>query len=121
MDFPERIYLIDCNPAFAIKQEGDTEYIRKDVVDNMLQVAEDHAYLAGQEAMREKLIGKAYERAKNQFKNAHELYRGVLCPWEAVQISVGKVFPELIDDEEIKDFCTNKKWYERKRKEIKED
>ena len=67
MDFPERIYLIDCNPSFAIKQEGDTEYIRKDVVDNMLQVAEDHAYLAGQEAMREKLIDKACEWLKANF------------------------------------------------------
>lgn len=32
------------------------EYIRKDVVDDMLKTAEDHAYFAGKEKMREELL-----------------------------------------------------------------
>lgn len=58
MEFPERIYLFDCNPSLAIKLDGDTEYIRKDIVDDMLKTAEDHAYFAGGEAMREKAISR---------------------------------------------------------------
>lgn len=38
--------------------ENDVEYIHKDVVDNMLKSAEDHAYFAGNEAMREKVKNK---------------------------------------------------------------
>lgn len=31
-----------------------TEYIRKDIVDEMLKTAEDHAYFAGAESVRNK-------------------------------------------------------------------
>lgn len=41
--------------------ENDVEYIRKDVVDDMLKTAEDHAYFAGSEAMREKIMAKAID------------------------------------------------------------
>ena len=61
-----RIYF---NPHTALysherQTEDDIEYICKNIVDEMLEVAEDHAYLAGQEAMREKLIDKACEWLK---------------------------------------------------------
>lgn len=36
--------------------ENDVEYIRKDIVDNMLKTAEDHAYFAGSEAMMENAV-----------------------------------------------------------------
>lgn len=35
---------------------GGVEYIRKDIVDETIKTAEDHAYFAGQEKFREKLI-----------------------------------------------------------------
>lgn len=72
MEFPERIYLFDCNPSLAIKLDGDTEYIRKDIVDDMLKTAEDHAYFAGSEAMREKL-DKIKELADNMYYAAQYL------------------------------------------------
>ena len=34
----------------------DTIYIRKDIVDETIKTAEDHAYFAGQEKFREKLL-----------------------------------------------------------------
>ena len=34
----------------------NTEYIRKDIVDETIKTAEDHAYFAGQEKFREKLL-----------------------------------------------------------------
>ena len=53
-EMPERIYLFDCNEAMTIPLEGDTEYIRKDIVDDMIKTAEDHAYFAGSEYARKK-------------------------------------------------------------------
>lgn len=38
------------------------EYIRKDVSNEAIQVAEDHAYFAGQEKFREELLAWAKER-----------------------------------------------------------
>lgn len=66
MEFPEKIYVFD-NPVldFSLlgenRHESDVEYIRKDVVDDMLKTAEDHAYFAGSEAMKEKMIEDAIE------------------------------------------------------------
>lgn len=53
-----RIYF---NPHTALysherQTEDDIEYICKNIVDEMLEVAEDHAYLAGSEAMRNKTV-----------------------------------------------------------------
>lgn len=42
------------------------EYIRKDVVDETIKSAEDHAYFAGQEKLREKLL----EWVKNKITEA---------------------------------------------------
>ena len=38
------------------RKEDDIEYIRKDIVGDMLANAEDHAYLAGSEAMKNKTV-----------------------------------------------------------------
>lgn len=46
---------------FTSKEIESIEYIRKDVVDEMLKTAEDHAYFAGKEKMREELLKWAYE------------------------------------------------------------
>ena len=61
-----RIYF---NPHTALysherQTEDDIEYICKNIVDEMLGVAEDHAYFAGSEAMREQMIEKAVEWLK---------------------------------------------------------
>lgn len=58
-ELPERVYLFDCNDVLMTKSEGDTEYIRKDVVDDMLATAEDHAYFAGSEKARERVTEEA--------------------------------------------------------------
>ena len=58
-EMPERIYLFDCNDAMITPLEGDTEYIRKDIVDEMIKTAEDHAYFAGSEYARKEVIKKA--------------------------------------------------------------
>ena len=36
--------------------ESDDEYIRKDLFDKTIELAEDHAYFAGQENFREKVL-----------------------------------------------------------------
>ena len=53
-EMPERIYLFYCNDAMVTPLEGDTEYIRKDIVDDMIKTAEDHAHFAGSEYARKK-------------------------------------------------------------------
>ena len=66
MKAPQNIYLpkdIDlfARISFRMKQKGDVEYIRKDISNEAIQVAEDHAYFAGQEKFREKLLVWAKE------------------------------------------------------------
>ena len=60
MKAPDKIYLNRRHPEpfwFKDKQiDSDVEYIRKDIVDETIKTAEDHAYFAGQEKFREKLI-----------------------------------------------------------------
>ena len=61
-EFPDKILLIKDNiieDYWVLKnltQCEDAEYIRKDIVDEILAIAEDHAYLAGSEAMRNKAV-----------------------------------------------------------------
>ena len=43
-EMPERIYLFDCNDAMMTPLEGDTEYIRKDIVDDMIKTGKVHAF-----------------------------------------------------------------------------
>lgn len=60
-EMPERIYLFDCNEALTTPLEGDTEYIRKDIVDDMIKTAEDHAFFAGSEYTRKERVDKDFE------------------------------------------------------------
>lgn len=64
-EMPERIYLFDCNDAITTPLEGDTEYIRKDIVDDMIKIAEAHAFFAGSEHAREEVIEKAISFLEN--------------------------------------------------------
>ena len=60
MKAPNKIYLNKIHPEpywFNDKQlDSDVEYIRKDIVNETIKTAEDHAYFAGQEKFREKLL-----------------------------------------------------------------
>lgn len=59
MEEPDKVvFYIQANP------EQGVEYIRKDLVDEMLKTAEDHAFFAGQEKLREKLLKWAKENEK---------------------------------------------------------
>ena len=53
---------------------NNIEYIRKDLVDEMLKTAEDHAFFAGQEKLREKLLVWAKEKA-NDYKGTANIRR----------------------------------------------
>lgn len=71
MKEPEKLYLqpevtFDRNNILGHRNSYDTEYIRKDVVDETIKSAEDHAYFAGQEKFREKLL----EWVKNKITEA---------------------------------------------------
>ena len=52
----------------------DNEYIRKDLVDEMIKTAEDHAFFAGQEKLRERLLELAKEKA-NDYKGTANIGR----------------------------------------------
>lgn len=67
METPEKIYLEKEKETNKIhhlwgrtpvvsSQYEHIEYIRKDIVDDMLKTAEDHAYFAGSEAMMERAV-----------------------------------------------------------------
>lgn len=45
-EMPGRIYLCDCNEAMTTPLEGDTEYIRKDIVAELIKTAEDWVAIA---------------------------------------------------------------------------
>ena len=53
--FPNDINLLT-KISLVIKQKGDVCYIRKDLVDEMVKSAEDHAYFAGRERFREEML-----------------------------------------------------------------
>ena len=56
-----------------LQQEQPIEYIRKDIADEMVELAEDHAYFAGQEKLREKLLEWAKERQAYYCKRADDI------------------------------------------------
>jgi len=70
MKAPDKIYIqTNAGETFSSKWTTipfrdfeNTEYIRKDVVDETIKTAEDHAYFAGQEKLREKLMEWAKEK-----------------------------------------------------------
>lgn len=60
MRAPENVYVrlenIGSSWDVSTLDNGGEKYIRKDIVDETVKTAEDHAYFAGQEKFREKLI-----------------------------------------------------------------
>lgn len=76
MNAPDKIYVREYPDGIARiweeKEKGRLvatiphEYIRKDIVDETIKSAEDHAYFAGQEKLREKLL----EWVKNKITEA---------------------------------------------------
>ena len=58
---PDKIYFDGVDTSITPRLAINEEYIRKDVVDGTIKTAEDHAYFAGQEKFREKLIEWAKE------------------------------------------------------------
>ena len=62
---PENVYVrlenIGNSWDVSTLDNGGEEYVRKDIVDETIKTAEDHAYFAGQEKFREKLIEWAKE------------------------------------------------------------
>lgn len=72
MEAPDKIYIDDlavvndCVTKISLKQLPHfSEYIRADIVDETVQTAEDHAYFAGKEKMREELMEWAKEEIGN--------------------------------------------------------
>ena len=68
MTVPDKIYITEYNAnvetGYFSRNKDDVftqEYIRKDIVDEAIKTAEDHAYFAGQEKFREKLMEWAKE------------------------------------------------------------
>lgn len=82
MKAPDKIYIGLTNSEFggvvydtvSATFPNAKEYIRKDTVDETIKTAEDHAYFAGQEKLREKLMEwaqeKLQERHAPQFRDA---------------------------------------------------
>lgn len=72
MKAPEKLYcdILEFDTGYvynlSLDNNGEQEYIRKDVVDETIKSAEDHAYFAGQEKFREKLL----EWVKNKITEA---------------------------------------------------
>ena len=71
MKVPDKIYIhrtihLGLLSASEIDITGqDEQYIRKGLVDEMVKTAEDHAYFAGQEKLRGKLLEWAKEKAED--------------------------------------------------------
>lgn len=70
---PDKIYISEYNTNvetgyFSRNKDNvfTQEYIRKDIIDETIKSAEDHAYFAGQEKFREKLL----EWVKNKITEA---------------------------------------------------
>lgn len=62
---PEKIWVTTSELTVLLAEKRnshDVAYIREDIVDEMLKTAEDHAYFAGQEKLRETLLEWAKEK-----------------------------------------------------------
>ena len=80
MEAPNKIYLheedfarIYTQPSSTI--DDDIEYIRKDIMDETIETAEDHAYFAGKEKLREELLEWCREKAK-EYKQMDDDFGG---------------------------------------------
>lgn len=78
--------------------EGDkpndnfVEYIRKDISDKTIELAEDHAFFAGSEAMREKVLDLAEKH--------YEKFQDTMQEWNGSMFQSSKLlacFAEFID------------------------
>lgn len=76
MNVPDKLYCgiqeLDTGYVYALSLDdnGAEEYIRKDIVDETIKTAEDHAYFAGQEKFREKLMEWIQEARAIPHENA---------------------------------------------------
>lgn len=100
MKAPDRIYINSYDPSLERgfvtgciekMKSDDIEYFCKDIVDETIKIAEDHAYFAGQEKFREKLIEWAKEKLED--------LKGLLDtdPYKEVYVGQCEVYKELID------------------------
>ena len=77
MKVPDKIYIhrtihLGLLSASEIDITGqDEQYIRKDLVDEMVKSAEDHAYFAGRERFREEMLEWAKEKADDYKETAN--------------------------------------------------
>ena len=65
------------------RHDYDVAYIRKDIVDEMIKSAEDHAFFAGQEKLREKLIKWAEDMKR--------IWKGLKLIEETYQTMINKI------------------------------
>lgn len=72
-------------------KSDDLEYIRKDIVDETIKTAEDHAYFAGQEKFREKLL----EWVKEKLEDLKDLLD--TDPYKEAYVGQCEAYKELID------------------------
>lgn len=58
MKAPDKLFRVNgwLTDEYPPKAESYIEYIRKDIVDETIKTAEDHAYFAGREKLRETLL-----------------------------------------------------------------
>jgi len=71
---------------FTSEEIESIEYIRNDVVDEMLKTAEDHAYFAGKEKIREALLewAKEMKRICKGAKPIEKAYQTVIDKIESL-------------------------------------
>jgi hypothetical protein len=68
MEAPDKIYINGYSAFATVPVKNGIEYIRKDISDETIKTAEDHAYFAGQERFREKLL--EWAKAINKMQTA---------------------------------------------------
>lgn len=99
---PERIYINNYNGNDTCGNQWHTkpstnpstvshEYIRKDISDATIQSAEDHAYFAGQEKFREKMLAWA----KEQLEHHEEMLKNY--PTEREYMAFVGAYQSMID------------------------
>lgn len=79
MAAPDKIYIfLDGDESWYTEKDyisqppTSVQYINKDIVDETIKTAEDHAYFAGQEKFREKLIEWAKENIDSLGRLSYE-------------------------------------------------
>lgn len=94
---PDKIFLTyeDGYTGWGIEPDKlakeNVEYIRKDISDEAIKSAEDHAYFAGQEKFREKML----EWAKEQIEHHEKMLKNY--PTEREYMAFVGAFQSMID------------------------